>query len=209
MNRLNIRGSIAVEAALIVPIVIITVMILLYLMLLIFQTSIMQTTANKIAERTAATYFYPQASFYSGQTSKKEISNLGLYRRWGSNNIYQQQNFQSAVLGDIKRFSILKSRQAYIDIKHSNKILKQDVTVTLNCTYDNPLGSLTAVWGLKKKINLNVQATATIDDPAEFIRNTDFIIDTASKVPAISQFESKWQGIINKVIQYINKVMKG
>ena len=62
--------------------------------------------------------------------------------------------------------------------------------------------------GTENKISLRVKAEATIDDPAEFIRNSDFILETASKVPIISDFEETWQDIINRIINYVNKLTK-
>jgi hypothetical protein len=201
------RGSIAVEAALIVPIVIITVMIMIYIMLIIFQTGIMQITANNIAERASAVYFN-HGDYMDGSTSKAQISNLGLYRRWSLGSSFELENYKNFALDKLRKNSVLKSKSFSVDIQQRNMIVSQKVTVTLASSYDNPMGTLTAIWGLNKRIELKVQAVAVIDDPAEFLRNTDFILDTASKVPLISDFEGKWHEIVTKVIDYINKLTK-
>lgn len=201
------RGSIVVEAALIVPIVIITTIVVLYIMLIIFQTSLMQITANNIAERAAATYYNNHASVLSGRISKGNIASLGLYRRWTSNLSFEESDFGTTALNTLMQKSILKGSSS-LDIKRSGNIISQRITVSLNSTYENPLGYLTTLWGLNNKISLRVKAVSTIDDPTEFIRNSDFIIETASKVPIISEFEAAWQDIINKIIDYINKLTK-
>lgn len=201
------RGSIVVEAALIVPIVIIAMIVVLYIMLIIFQTSLMQITANNIAERAAATYYNNHASLISGKTSKENIASLGLYRRWSSDSSFQQIDFETAAIHSLQQKSILKGKNS-LDIKKSGNIISQRITVMIDCTYENPLESVTALWGLESKIDLRVKAEATIDDPAEFIRNSDFILETASKVPIISDFEEKWQDIINRIIDYVNKLTK-
>lgn len=196
-----------VEAALIVPIVLIAVIVVLYIMLIIFQTSLMQTTANNIAERAAASYYNNHASITTGRTSKENIGSMGLYRRWGLNPSFDQNNFKIAALKTLQQRSILKGHNS-LDIKKSGNVINQRVTVLLSCTYDNPLGAWTTLWGLNNTISLRVRAEATIDDPAEFIRNSDFILETASRVPIINDFESKWQGIINKIVDYVNKLSK-
>lgn len=196
-----------VEAALIVPIVMIAVIVVIYIMLIIFQTSLMQITANNIAERAAATYYNKHANLVSGRTSKENIASLDLYRRWTSNSAIQQSDFKTGALNTLMRKSILKGSNS-IDIRRSGNIISQRITVLLNCTYENPLGTLTTLWGLGNKISLRVEAEATIDDPTEFIRNSDLILETASKVSVISEFESKWQEIINKIIDYVNKLTK-
>jgi hypothetical protein len=199
----SIRGSIAVEAAMIIPIVIVAVIIILYIMLIIFQTCIMQTTANSIAEKTAAVYYNHKASFASGQITKANIESLGLYRRWISNVDFEQNNFKAVSIERLRKNSVLKSKDISLDILKTGNIINQKITVVIDTTYDNPMGNMTEVWGLSKNINLQVHAEATIDDPAEFIRNTDFVLETALKVPIIKDFQSKWQEIVNKIIDYI------
>jgi Flp pilus assembly pilin Flp len=201
------RGSIAVEAALIVPIVIIAVLVVIYIMLLIFQSCIMQITANNIAERVAAVYYSDKASFVTGRLSKDDIANLGIYRRWFSNTTLQQNEYKAATLKTLQQRSVLKG-QSSLDIKQSGNIINRRITVLIRSDYDNPIGALTALWGLSDKISLRVSAEAAVDDPAEFIRNSDFIVESASKVPVISDFEDKWQEVVHKIIAYINKVTK-
>jgi hypothetical protein len=201
------KGSIVVEAALIVPIVIMAVIVVLYIMLIIFQTGLMQITANSIAERAAATYYNTHTSLMSGKTSKENIASLGLYRRWVQNSSFQQSGFETDAVNTLLQKSILKGSNK-LEIKRSGNIINQRITVLLNCEYENPLGALTTPWGLKDKISLNVSSEAAIDDPAEFIRNSDFIIETASRVPVINDFEAAWHGIINKIIDYVNKLTK-
>jgi hypothetical protein len=201
------RGSIAVEAALIVPIVIIAIFVVIYIMLIIFQSCMMQITADNIAERVAATYYNDNVSFISGLNSKDNIANLVLYRRWFSNTSFQQNEFKAAALKTLQQRSVLMG-QSTLDIKQSGNIINRKITVLICCDYNNPIGALTALWGLSNKISLKARAEATVDDPAEFIRNADFVVETVSKVPVISDFEDKWQEIVRKIIAYINKVTK-
>lgn len=202
------RGSIAVEAAMIIPIVIIAVMIMLYIMLIIFQTCIMQTTANGIAEKAAVVYYNQKASFANGQTSKADIESLSLYRRWVDNVELESGNFKAEALKLLQKKSVLKSKESTLDILNTGNIISRKITVVIESTYQNPLGTLTSLWGLDPEIGLRVQAVAAIDDPAEFIRNTDFVLETASKVPVLQDFEGKWQEIVNRIIDYINKLTK-
>jgi hypothetical protein len=68
---------------------------------------------------------------------------------------------------------------------------------------------LTDAWGIGRRFQLKVQSQAVVDDPVEFIRNSDFIVETASTVPLISEFEGKWEEIVNKIVEYINNLGKG
>jgi hypothetical protein len=204
----SIRGSIAVEAAMIIPIVIIAIMIMLYIMLIIFQTCIMQTTANGIAERAALGYYHDKAIFVGGKTTKANIESLSIYRRWFSNSALEQGDFKAASLEKLQVSSVLKSKSSALDINQTGNVINRKIVVTLHSTYENPMGGMTALWGLGENIDIKVHAEAAIDDPVEFIRNTDFILETALRVPVIKDFEGKWQEIIHKIIEYINSLTK-
>lgn len=203
-----VRGSVTVEAAVVVPIVIITLMVVLYIMLLIFQTGIMYITVNNIAERAAATYYSPKADFLTGEISKEEIACTATYRRWSANPNYVQNDFNAVTLKQFKEKSILKGKSYSLEILQGGNIVNKRITVVLSASYSNPMGSLTAAWGLGREIKLKARAEAIIDDPVEFIRNADYIVETALRVPLISEFESKWHEIVNKVVAYINKLAK-
>lgn len=209
LRNKNQKGSITVESALIVPIVIIAVMVVLHIVLIIFQSCIMHIVANNISERAAAVWQKPYISFETGKTTKSDITRLGLYRRCSFGSSVDQGELNEHAKKTLKKVSILKSEDIKVDIKYQNTILSQKVIFKLSAAYTNPLGGLTKAWGLDSRTKLNVQSQALIDDPVEFIRNSDFIMETASKIPLISEFESKWNEIVNKIVQYINSLNKG
>lgn len=205
----NHKGSITVEAAVIVPIVIIAVMVVLHIVLLIFQSCIMYVAANKISERAAAVWQKPNIAFETGKTTKSDIEELELYRRWNFNNSADKRELQEYAIDMLRSASILKSEDIKVDILYQNTIVSQKITVKLSASYTNPLGGLTGAWGLGGRTQLNAQSQSVVDDPVEFIRNSDFILETASKVPLISEFESKWNEIVNKIVEYVNSLNKG
>lgn len=203
----NTKGSIAVEAALVVPVVIIAVMVVIYIMMIIFQICILQVAANDIAEAAALGYYYQGADLGSG-ISKSQIKGLGAYRRWtASLNLDEQEN-QKEVLQRLTEKSILKNGSMDLNIRRSNSIISQDITVIIKASYKNPLEGLIRASGLNNGINVTVRAKAVVDDPAEFIRNTDFIIETAEKVPLLEEFQTVWRGAVNRIIQYIDAAAK-
>lgn len=205
----NHKGSITVEAAVIVPIVIIAVMVVLHIVLLIFQSCIMHIAANKISERAAAVWQKPNIAFETGKTTKSDIEELEIYRRWNFNNSADKRELQEYAIDMLRSASILKGEDIKVDILYQNTIITQKITVKLSASYTNPLGGLTGAWGLGGRTQLNVQSQSVVDDPVEFIRNSDFILETASKVPLISEFESKWNEIVNKIVEYVNNLNKG
>lgn len=204
----NQNGSITVEAAIIVPIVIIAVMITLYIVLIIFQSCIMQLVANNAAERAADIWFKENSALETGKISKQDIVRLGLYRRWSFDNSDDEGILRENAANTLQRASILKVKNLKVDITHQNIILSQKINVELSASYSNPLGGLTRMWGLGSSTLLKVKAQAVIDDPSEFIRNSDFMLETASGLPVVSEFESKWNEIISKIVEYVSSLNK-
>ncbi len=201
------RGSVTVEAAVIVPIVIIGVIVMLYILMLIFQSCVLQITANHIAERAAGMYNKGAAELITGSISPKSISNLGIYRRWSSE-LPQKNRLKEEAESLLQKNSVLKSNSIDIEIQEKGTPIARSVNVQLRASYVNPLGELLKIWGLHSKINLTADAKATVKDPAEFIRNTDYVIETAAKIPVLKEFSGQWQEIIKKIIDYINQMTK-
>lgn len=201
------RGSVTVEAAVIVPVVMISVIVMIYLLLLVFQSCILQVTANHIAERAAGVYNVSTADLMTGSISAKNISQLGIYRRWSSE-LQQKKGLEHEAGQLLQRNSILKSNSLLVDIEERGTPIARSVSVRLKISYDSPLGSFLKIWGLGDKIHLTAESKATVKDPAEFIRNTDYIIETAAEVPLLKEFTGQWQGMIDKIIDYINRVTK-
>lgn len=207
-SLINQNGSITVEAAVIVPVVILAVLITLYITLIIFQTCVMNVVANNICERAAGVWLNQYSSFETGKVSKWDIERLGLYRRWSFEDSIKGEELQEAVKSMLEKASILKARDIKVEIKHKNTILSQQITVELSASYINPLGGLTGTWGFGRTTQLKVQSQSVIDDPVEFLRNSDFIIETASGFPIIGEFESKWNEITAKIVEYVNSLKK-
>jgi uncharacterized protein (UPF0333 family) len=201
------RGSITAEAAIVVPVVIVVVVVLLYILLLMFQSCILQVTANHTAERAASLYYNSGAQLETGGISTEDISKLGMYRRWRTD-LGQKSALQQEAERRLQENSILKSSLISVDMEERSTPLARSIRVQLRAAYPNPLGSFLRLWGLGDKIELTAEAKATVKDPAEFIRNTDFIIETAAEVPVLKEFSGQWQQIVHKIMEYINRITK-
>lgn len=199
----NLRGSVTVETALVIPIVFLAVMTVLHVLFLIFQTCALQTAVNSITESLATK---SSSGLQEANPSIREIEQLGLYRRW--HKLTKSDSIEETVLMQVKRNSIIRSKSIHVDIEQQNNIFSRMIHVQVTASYHNPMGQLTSIWGLGSETTIKVEANATVDDPVEFIRNTDFILDSAAHIPALAEFEQKWQDTITQIINYINKFAK-
>lgn len=67
-----------------------------------------------------------------------------------------------------------------IVVKVDNKIIYQDVSVSITATY--PMPELFSSFGLPTEFEYTVTATTAVNDPDEFIRNVDLVIDVCVEI---------------------------
>lgn len=84
------------------------------------------------------------------------------------------------------------------DIKVSieNKVIYQNITVNITARY--PLPTLFSAFGLPTEFEYKVSATTAVNDPDEFIRNVDLVVDTLFALD-----QSLLQGKGSEVLQKI------
>jgi hypothetical protein len=169
----------------------------------------MYSAANSTAERVAAVYYSKGSDYMTGEISKQQMQGMEPYRRWSASSAFFEEDFENTVLHGVERNSILKSSFRSLDTYPEGNAFSPKVKVELSVVYDNPMGGFTSVWGLGRKIIIKTNSVATIDDPVEFIRNTDFILQTAAKVPEINGFGQSWKQIVQRIIDYIDDITKG
>lgn len=81
-----------------------------------------------------------------------------------------------------------------VDIE--NKIIYQNVKVSITAKY--PLPEVFGAFGLPTQYEYIAEAQTTVNDPDEFIRNVDLIIDT------VVEIDSKTGGNISKITEKIS-----
>lgn len=80
-----------------------------------------------------------------------------------------------------------------IVVNVENKVIYQDIEVSITARY--PLPQIFGSFGLPTEFTYTVTAVTTVNDPDEFIRNVDLIIDTCVAI------DQKTGGNIQKVIK--------
>ena len=83
-----------------------------------------------------------------------------------------------------------------IVVKVDNKIIYQNVEVSITARY--PLPQIFGNFGLPTEFNYTVSAVTAVNDPDEFIRNVDLIVDVCASI------DQKTGGNIQKVLAKLN-----
>lgn len=93
-----------------------------------------------------------------------------------------------------------------INVDIENKIIYQNVNVSITAKY--PLPALFGSFGLPTEFEYTVEAQTAVNDPDEFIRNVDLIIDTCIAIDQqtggnISKITSKIGDMAAKLKEYL------
>lgn len=94
-----------------------------------------------------------------------------------------------------------------VNFEQNNKIYYQDVKVTVNVSY--PISPVFAVVGMESVFDYSVSAIMTVNDPDEFIRNADMIVDLIVEIDNktgnnISKITDKISSLASKVLDWLD-----
>lgn len=199
------RGSFTVEASLIFPIIFLCIIAVIYICILLYQMVLIQTAADVSAERGAATWSNPEKKISSGMIEKSGINAGGLY--WRLFDIHKEK--KKSRLGNyleshIGRYDILKGSYKVSEPDIIDYVVYKKLSLDIEGEYDIPAGTLLKAFGFRDCILLKVHSEAVINEPVEFIRNTDFIMDVEKEAEQKSEGAKKLgdsvRGIMKKMV---------
>jgi hypothetical protein len=203
-------------------IIVLDIVALIYICILLYQQAYLKSIANHVAERGAACWsniskMEIDTNGYRLKTGKlndsKELLKADLY--W-SDKEEKINRLKKYTIYKIKRNNILESQISKVDMDDimnskdkvdiciKDYIVYKELNVVIKDSYKIPLGDILRCFGFDNRYDINVNARAVINDPMEFIRNTDFIINTLDEYEATSEILSKYKVTLDKIKENIN-----
>lgn len=206
------RGSITVEASIIVPLVILSIASAIYIGLLLYQRALLQSAADMACEAGAAAWSSGKKELGAGKPSKTDFEQYSLYRR-----LFDCEKEDRLLL--VKEYALSKAsrnelvRPGAIDAEATfkNYAVYSKLEVKISSCYNLPLGNFLKLFGGSGMYRINVKAVSVVDEPEELIRTTDFIIDLEKKLeekfPEIKDLGEKSRNAMNDIKQRLEKFM--
>lgn len=178
-RTLSENGKIVVETAVIFPIVFLAVITVLYICIILFERAYMQSLADLAAQRGAVIWNNQEKDMFIGIVSKEKMKKGGLY--WQFIDFKQRQKTEKVKAFILGRFSqhklIIPAGTPEVSVKVENIFSRYKLVVTLDRKYKIPPGRLLKMFGITPYYTISAKAEAVIDQPAEFIRSTDLVLD--------------------------------
>ena len=204
----NQSGRFTLEAAIIMPVLIFIVSAFAYVGLYLYQRVTIQACAKQAADRASSSWFGNPIEFEAGSAGSKTQGGLKLYRRIFDSDKAEKKEEAALLAGRLlKKRSILKPTYESIRVFVEDGFLTKKIIVQIECNYPLPL-RIAGLFGGGKGVAFKSEAVSIVKEPAELIRNTDFLIefekDLEKEFPGIREFRQKLTESINKVVESIS-----
>lgn len=199
-------GSFTLEAALIMPIVILVIIAAVFAGMVLCQQVLVQGCANRAAARGAEIWANAGANITTGAFSQYDATESSLYWR-----IYDKDS--DVKLEKIREYAqeLLVSKTVFVPVDTSvnvsigRKPLYKELVVKIICKYKLPVAGVGLLFGGDGNITVEAESVVQINDPPEFIRNTDFILDIGREIkeafPQIDELKTNITGAVTDILK--------
>lgn len=199
------RGSLTVEASLIFPIVFFAIVSLLYMSIYLHDSTVLKAITNEAAERFQLAYAN-RVDIQSGHVlTPKERLSKGLYWRWAKQGGYED-DVSAFIMKEAQRRLLLKDDQLHMTTDIKNYILKQHLTIEVRKKFSTPLDPVNQLLGISTGINMVVQSKTSMRDPAEVIRNMDYLDDLSDYLGPVKAAKEKYREKVKDIIGFFENL---
>lgn len=188
------RGSMTIEATLIVSALLTVLAVLIFAFLLMYNQVLLSRTASLAAQEAARLWvednglYYrlfeddivsgdQEIVFHSSETGERESSDFQ------SSSFYQRKfaRIKQVVDKGLQK-TLGRPAATIIRINYDNSILTRRIQVVITQEMPIPLGRLKGFFSGKDTLALTGTGSAAINDPVSFVRNVDLALEYGRKV---------------------------
>lgn len=200
------KGSFTVEATIVLSAVLFCIVAVVYFCLLLFQQSYLQDVADRTAERGAALWKSPAKDLFIAKLSTEGLKDINPY--WVFFGYKEGDRVEKFAQLQVNAFSLFKSSEPKITVEPVNYVVFQKLRVTVSQSYKIPGANILKSFGLKNDFTISANAEVVVQEPAEFIRNTDFVIDTGKEIDR-KYLSGKGAALADGIKESFSKLFKG
>jgi len=210
------KGSMTLETSIIFCAVFFCMIAVIYICLLIYHQTCNEALAERTSQKAASTWNNLYEDMFIKKLTTQELSENQLY-----DGLADAEN-EKKKLKTVKfiafyhdPYKVLKSNDSEIETEVRNFIVYKKIKVRINEHYKVPAGKIFNIVGLNNLFGFSAESQSVVSKPAEFIGNTDFLIETGSEIDrkylngkageAVGGIGEKIDEIFKKIKQFTKK----
>jgi len=206
------KGSFTVEATIVFSTVIFSIIAVIFICLLLYQQALIQSLASRTAERGAMIWGSPDKDMYIGRITQADMKDTDPYWRFiDTKKESREKRIADYIDTQIDSFSVLPRVKDNSEpkINITDFVIYKKINVTITERYEIPAFSFLKMFGIDNKLEIKGRSEAVINEPVEFIRNTDFVMDTGREIDRkvfngkLSSFKD---GLVDSIAKILEKV---
>lgn len=192
LKKDNTKGLMTIELSIVFPVIMFIVLAFIYCALYIYQIAHLQNIANRTAQHGSATWNVATRDVYMGRTEAADFNeNDPYWRLYDTKREDKRKKVESYGTNMVKNYNAMPTngkstsssmKGVDVDVQVYDNIISKKLKVTISQSYFAPIGKVLNVFGVKDAFTAKAYAESSINEPSEFIRNTDFVIDVAKEV---------------------------
>ena len=166
------------------------------------------------AERGAVVWNNPTKDMSTGEVTKMNINSGGLYWRLLDFKAKdKEEKVKEYVKKRLAEHAVLGfSRTPEVNIEMHDYIAYKVLEVSIKVEYKIPVGEVLKMFGLSEYYEVSVKSSSVINEPTEFIRNTDFILNLEKEFeknhPVYQKATNDIRANMNNIKDRIDKFFK-
>lgn len=199
------KGSATVEASLIFPVIFLIGVAIIYFSMILYQKAYIQSLADNASQKGAASWTNPKTDIYTGNVPKASLGDGGLYwRLFDFSSEAKRKKIEEYITNRIAAHAAMGlSKPPVVSVELDNYVVYKVLKINIDVSYKIPVGNLLKMFGLSNEYRFSAKSSAVIHEPAEFIRNTDFVLDTERK---FEKEHPKFESMVSKIRTGMNSI---
>lgn len=218
----KIRGSVTVEATIVITTILIVLYITVYCSILVYHKALLETVAAKATSQGALIWLDSRADINTGKPESHLKKDSIYYRLFNDGSRSYKETLGFAQISDLEdpkdlqdvkiykirelilseiRKGIIKAGSTQLEIHYNNTLLQRKIEVTIIQYVEIPLGWIKAVTDGNKTLAIKGHSVSVIVEPAEYIRNVDLISEYIHKTDKTFNIKRKIDDIKNIIFK--------
>lgn len=177
------KGSMTLETSIVFCAVFFCIVAVIYICLLIYHQTCNEALAERTSRKVASTWNNLYEDMFIKKKTTQELSKNQLYEEFVDEEIDKKRLKAVKYIAFYHDpFKVLKSYNSGIEMRIQNSIVNRKIEICINEQYKLPVGQIFNIVGLNNIFGFSAKSESVINEPTEFINNTDFLVETCNEI---------------------------